>query len=264
MTVVWDSARWGEPAADAVLICGNSPGFAVVAAHPRPIGITLPSLMDGRGVAVRTGRRPGWTDWKELGKPFCSFLWGRTGTMNFAGMIRVLAVCLAVLGFCLPQPLLAAVQTDHTSAVTDVTMHRGPQGNVFAGRVLDQQGVPQGNIPVMLLASGQTLAETTTDRNGSFVFANLRGGVYQVVSTDAVGIYRVWMPGTAPPSAQPSALIIAGEDVVRGQFRPLRQGCAQARFWLSHPCVVAGLVATGVLVPVLLLNCDDDGPQSPP
>jgi hypothetical protein len=184
--------------------------------------------------------------------------------MNSAGTIRGLVVCLAVIGFCLPQPLWAAVQTDHAPTATDVALHRGPQGNVLTGRVLDQQGAPQPGTSVALLARGQKLQETMTDRNGSFTFANLRGGVYQVVSTGAVGVYRVWMPGTAPPSAQPTVMIIAGEDLVRGQCHPIRQGCAQARFWLSHPAVVAGLVGTAVVVPVLLLNCDDDGPQSPP
>lgn len=184
--------------------------------------------------------------------------------MNSAGMIRGLAVCLAVIGFCLPQPLWAAVQTDHTPTATDVALHRGPHGNVLTGRVLDQQGAPQADTPVALLAGGRKLQETTTERDGSFAFANLRGGVYQVVSTGAVGVCRVWMPGTAPPSAQPAVMIVAGQDLVRGQCRPIRQGCAQARFWLSHPCVVAGLVATAVTVPVFLLNCDDDEPHSPP
>ena len=126
--------------------------------------------------------------------------------MKSAGMIKGLAVFLAVVGFCLPQPLLAAVQTDQSPAATDLALHRGSQGNVLAGRVLDQQGTPQVNTPVLLLAQGKVLAEARTDRQGSFSFANLRGGVYQVVSAGNVGVYRVWTPGTAPPSAQPLAL----------------------------------------------------------
>ena len=184
--------------------------------------------------------------------------------MKLAGVIRGMAVCLAVAGICLPQPLLAAVQTDQSPAATDVALHQGPHGNVLTGRVLDQQGTPQTNARVFLLARGQKLTETTTDPSGSFGFANLRGGVYQVVSAGGVGVYRVWTPGTAPPSAQPAALIVAGDDLVRGQWRPIRHGCANMKFWLSHPCVIAGLAATGVLVPVLLINCDDDEPKSPP
>jgi hypothetical protein len=85
-----------------------------------------------------------------------------------------------------------------------------------------------------------------------------------VVSTGAVGIYRVWTPGTAPPSAQPAALIITGQDLERGQFYPFRHGCAWAKFWLSHPCVIAGIVAASVAIPVILANCDKDKPKSPP
>ncbi len=186
--------------------------------------------------------------------------------MNFAGMIRGLAVALAVIGFCLPQPVLAAVQTDQTSAATDVALHQGPQGNVLTGRVVDQQGHPQGNTSVILLAQGQSLRETTTDQQGSFAFANLRGGVYQVVAGETTGVYRAWTPGTAPPSAQPTALIIAGQDLVRGQLcGPFRQGCARMKFWLSHPCVIAGIVAASVAIPVALHNCDKkEEPLSPP
>jgi hypothetical protein len=174
-----------------------------------------------------------------------------------------MAVCLAVVGICLPQSLFAAVPTDQTPAATDVALHQGAHGNVFAGRVLDQQGAPQADAPVYLLAQGQKLTETRTDQNGGFAFANLRGGVYQVATADALGVYRVWMPGTAPPSAQPTALIVAGDDLVRGQCHKLRHCLAGARFWLTHPCVVAGLIGAGVAIPILVINCDDDEPRSP-
>jgi hypothetical protein len=183
--------------------------------------------------------------------------------MKLAGITKGLVVCLAVVGFCLPQPLFAAVQTNQGPVATDVALHQSPEGNVLTGRVLDQQGAPETDLPVLLLDHGQKLAGTRTDRQGSFRFTNLRGGVYQVLSADAVGIYRVWMPGTAPPSAQPGAMIVTGQDLVRGQYHPFRQGGAAARFWLSHPCVVAGLVATSIAVPVALINCDDDEPKSP-
>ena len=119
--------------------------------------------------------------------------------MKFAGMIRGLAVCLAIVGFCLPQPLLAAVQTNQTPAATDLALHRGAQGNVLTGQVLDPQGAPQANTPVFLLARGQKLAEATTNQNGAFAFANLRGGVYQVVSTDPDS----WNPGSNPEKVWP-------------------------------------------------------------
>jgi len=169
-------------------------------------------------------------------------------------MARGLAVCLAVLGFCMPQPLLAAIQGDQSPAVTDVTLHDGPQGNVLIGQVQDQQGVAQASIPVALYGSGKKLAEAQTDRNGYFAFSGLRGGVYQVTAAEGAGAYRAWTPGTAPPSAQPGALVVSGTDLARGQHHPLRHTCGRLMFWLSHPCVIVGLVAAAVAIPVAIHN----------
>jgi hypothetical protein len=180
--------------------------------------------------------------------------------MKRAGTIKGLAVCLAVLGFCIPQPLLAATQADRPPAVTDVTLHDGPQGNALTGQVLDQQGAALPNVPVALYGDGQKLAEANTDRDGNFAFNKLRGGVYQMTAAGGVGVYRVWTPGTAPPSAQPGALVVAGTDLARGQCHPLRHTKGRLMFWLCHPCVIAGVVAAAVAIPVAIHNA---GPKSP-
>jgi len=175
--------------------------------------------------------------------------------MKVTARIRGLAVCLAVVGFCLPQPLLAAVQTDQASAVTDVTLHKSPQGNVLIGQVQDQQGAAQANVPVVLYGTGRNFpVEGKTDRNGFFSFSNLSGGAYQVTAAGGVGAYRAWTPGTAPPSAQPGALVVAGQDLVRGQCHPVRHTCGGLKFWLCHPVVIAGIVATAVAIPVAIHN----------
>ena len=180
--------------------------------------------------------------------------------MNFAGMVRGLAVCLAVAGFCLPQPLFAAVQSHQSPAVTDVALQDGPQGNVLIGRVLDQEGAAQARTPVTLYGGGKKLAEIKTDGNGYFTFSNLRGGVYQLTAAEGVGAFRVWTPRTAPPSAQPGALVIVGKDVVRGQWHPFRHGFGNARFWFSHPLFVAGAITAAVAIPVAIHNCKSKSP----
>jgi len=180
--------------------------------------------------------------------------------MNFAGTIKGWAVCLAALGLCLPQPLLAAVQANQAPAVTDVTLHQSPQGNILLGQVRNPQGAVQANVVAALYGNGKRLAESKTDRNGYFSFGNLRGGVYQVTAAGGGGAYRVWTPGTAPPSAQRGALVVAGTDVIRGQCRPLRHSYGGMKFWLCHPCVVVGIVTAAVAVPLILI---DDGPDSP-
>lgn len=179
--------------------------------------------------------------------------------MNFAGRIKGLAVGLAALGLCLPQPLLAAVQANQSPVVTDVTLHQSPQGNVLLGRVQDPQGAVHANVLVTLYGNGNRLAETKTDRNGYFSFGNLRGGVYQLIAAGGGGAYRAWTPGTAPPSAQRGALVVGGSDVVRGQFHPVGHTCGGMKFWLCHPFVIGGILAVAVGAPLLLL---DDEPKS--
>lgn len=184
--------------------------------------------------------------------------------MNLARLTKGFVVCLAVVGFCLPQPLWAAGQADQSPTIADVTLQKGPQGNVLVGHVLDQQGVPQAGLPVVLYGSGQKLAEAKTDGRGFFAFSNLRGGVYQVTAGESATAFRAWAPGTAPPAAQSAALVVTGQDLVRGQHYPLRHMCGRLHFWLSHPCVVAGLIATAVAVPVAIINSDKDKkPKSP-
>jgi hypothetical protein len=177
--------------------------------------------------------------------------------MKFAGMIKCWVVCLAVLGFCVPQPLWAAVQSGQAPTVTDVKLHKNAKGNALLGQVRDPQGAGQANVPVTLLGKGIEPVKGHTDENGRFTFTNLRGGVYQVTAAGGVGAYRVWTPGTAPPAAQDGALIIARGDLVRGQFHPFGHTYGGLRFWLTHPCVIAGLVATAVAVPLLIYNDKD-------
>ncbi len=181
--------------------------------------------------------------------------------MKCVNAIQGLAVCLAAIGVCLPQPLVAAsIQSAPT--LIDVELQKGPQGDVLLGQVQDQQGAVQAKVPVILYGAGNKVAETTTDADGYFTFHNVRGGVYQLTSAEGVGTYRVWQAGTAPPTAQPGALVVAGEDVARGNWH--QQG-GRLKFWLSHPLVIAGIVAAAVAIPVAIHNSRDRGetPTSP-
>jgi hypothetical protein len=174
--------------------------------------------------------------------------------MKSAGIIKGLAVCLAVLGFCVPQSVWAAARTDQSPAVLDVKLQASPNGNLLLGQVQNPQGAGKADVPVALYQGGKILRETRTDRNGLFGFTDLRGGVYQVATAGGAATYRVWTAETAPPSAQPGALLIADEDLVRGQSR-----LGRVKFWLSHPLVIAGIVATAVAVPVALAAEHEEG-----
>ena len=175
--------------------------------------------------------------------------------MKGVGIIRRMLVSLAVLGFCLPQSVLAAgVAADQTSAVVDVAL---ADGGVLLGQVVDPQGMSLERVPVLLRDRDRETATTKTDASGYFAIRGLRGGVYQVVAPNGHGTFRLWAPGTAPPLSQQGALVVTGRETVRGQL----PGFGALTFWLSNPWVVAGVVATAVAVQVAIHNAER--PSSP-
>jgi len=180
---------------------------------------------------------------------------GTDGTMKPKQVLKGLVVFLATLGACMPQVLMAA-QPAQTPNIVDVALRdRG----VLVGQVVDVSGAPQAKVPVSLQTGQQQLGTATADANGYFAFSGLRGGVYQVVAAEGQGAYRLWTPGTAPPTAQQGALVVAGQDLVRGQ------GGGRLRFWLSNPWVIAGIVAAAVAIPVAVANANHhhDQPVTP-
>lgn len=165
-----------------------------------------------------------------------------------------LATVLAMIGLSLPTQLLAAAPTPNSPAVVDVAL---ADGGVLQGLVVTPQGSPKANTPVALRNGEQELGAATTDQSGRFAFSGLRGGVYQLATTDSLGVVRVWSPRTAPPSAQQGIMLVSDEGVVRGQMSLRGMGGV-----LSHPWVMAGVIATAVAVPVAIHNANRDDPVS--
>jgi hypothetical protein len=140
------------------------------------------------------------------------------------------------------------------AVIRDVALR--PDG-LLVGRVFGEAMQPEPGARITIKAGEQTAASTTTDANGVFAVAGLRGGIHQVATDGAVANCRLWAPGTAPPRALSEVRFVRGQDqVVRGQ----RYGSFMDRTqdWLSDPWVVAGIVATAIAVPVILHNADDD------
>jgi len=165
------------------------------------------------------------------------------------------AVCLSCLGMLLPQTVLAAdapqpdgplpsAVSPPMPAVNDVALQAG---GALVGQVVDQQGVPLAHTPVLVRQNDQEVASTITDDNGRFEVSGLRGGLYQVVAGQGVGIYRLWAANTAPPTAQASAMVVSGNDVVRGQDGGLL-------YWLTNPWVLAGIIAAAIAIPIAVSN----------
>lgn len=169
----------------------------------------------------------------------------------FAGTL----VAIAMVGLGVSSTAFAASPETEKPHVIDVALG---EGGVLLGQVVNTQGVSEANTPVKLFDGEKELAVSKTDDNGYFAFRGLRGGMYQLSAAEGTGVYRLWAPRTAPPSANKGALLVAGEDLARGQTG------ARIRSWLSNPWVVAGIVATAVAVPVAIHNDDDDDePVSP-
>ncbi len=128
------------------------------------------------------------------------------------------------------------------------------QGGALIGQVVTPENSPVGGADVLLYGNGKQLSRSKTDRSGYFAFTGVRSGVYELKTAKCSAAYRVWNQGTAPPASQPSVLLVAGAGPVRGQ------GGVGA--FLTHPLVLAAIVATAIAVPIAVHN-SQRGPSSP-
>jgi hypothetical protein len=180
--------------------------------------------------------------------------------MKRVGWLHRALVGLASLGLLLPGHVLAAgsspapptasakSRTPASPNVIDVALQ---SSGVLRGVVVDQQGALLSKTEVKVWQKDQQITATITDEQGRFAVSNLRGGVYQITAAGGQGIYRVWAVSTAPPVAQPGAMVVAGHDLVRGQA-----SSPVLRFF-TNPWVLAGLVGAAIAIPIALSNDDD-------
>ncbi len=168
---------------------------------------------------------------------------------------------LASIGLCLPVAPTAGndVAPANAPMIRDVEL---AHGGLLVGRLLDANGQPLNKADVSIQSGNKTLASTQTDTDGVFAVSNLRGGVHQISTADNVQLCRLWAPGTAPPRAPKSIDLVAGSDVIRGQYGPPpgNRMWRKAKVWATNPWIVGGIVAAAVAIPVAL--SDDDGPHS--
>ena len=161
---------------------------------------------------------------------------------------------MAVMGICMPQMTLASTRCENAAGrITDLRLR---EDGVLLGQVVSAEQTAVAGTAVSLRSGSEELSRGKTDENGYFAFGGLRRGVYLVEAASGHGVYRVWPPGIAPPAAQSQALIVAGNDIVRGQqCCPPAQSCSPARrSCLTHPLILAGIVAAAVAIPVAIHN----------
>jgi hypothetical protein len=153
-------------------------------------------------------------------------------------------------------PIAAATPTTvaPAAAVNDIALRTG---GVLVGQVVDPQGVAKAGTPVTIEYAGKEVVRTTTDENGVFAAQGLRGGQYKINTVEGSSECRLWAADTAPPSARPAALVVAGKDLVRGVpgsgvFHSWKEWC------MAHPYITAGTVATAIAVPIIIADDDWD------
>ena len=159
------------------------------------------------------------------------------------------ALVMAAVGMLVPNWAWAEVvdgEQQNAPAILDVSLRDGK----LVGQVLDAQGAPIRDEAVSIRTRGQEVAQVKTDDLGRYSVDGLNTGLYQVVTTQGGASYRVWDAQTAPPAAQPGALMIIGQPV-RGQLG--------GGGLLGNPWVLGGIAAAAIIIPLAL---DDDDPAS--
>lgn len=125
------------------------------------------------------------------------------------------------------------------------------------GQLFDAQGTPVAHAELLLRRGSEVVASARSDSRGVFRIPELAGGVYELQTPTSRGIYRLWAPNTAPPSAQEGVLVVGSEDILRGQpgRQPWLNGIGGA---LANPWVLALIVGAAIAIPLAIDSDDDD------
>jgi len=162
-----------------------------------------------------------------------------------------MAAALACVGMVVPPAAFAA---EPAAGATDIALR---QGGLLVGQVVDRQGVPQANRTVSIQYGPHEIVRTVTDQNGTFAAQGLRGGQYQLVTHEGISVCRLWAANTAPPAARPAALVVTGNQVVRGQWGAAGPLHGSVEWVKAHPYITAGVVAAAIAIPLALADDDD-------
>ena len=174
--------------------------------------------------------------------------------MKNVNTLTRMIVVLAVVGLCFPPAAFASAPVAKHKIV-DVAMLNG---NVLVGQLVNSNGKAVSNTQVLLKQENKTIVTLKTDKQGVFAVKGVPGGVYQLAAKDTQGVYRLWAPKTAPPTAQKGVLLVNGNGVMRAQYG------SYLRNMLANPWVVGGIVACAVAIPVAVHNSNSGGsPISP-
>lgn len=173
------------------------------------------------------------------------------------------ALWTAVLGVLTPAHAGIAVEPQATIPPTSPAVIQDTaltKAGVLRGHVFNAQGTALRGVDVAVLATDGRAVRSRTKEDGEFAVGGLKGGVYQVVAGQGSQVIRAWSEGTAPPQAEEQIMIVSDPRVMAGQWEPGTLGyfLQEARYTLSNPLVVGGIIAAAVAIPVAIHNADDD------
>jgi hypothetical protein len=138
-----------------------------------------------------------------------------------------------------PQPRSTKQPRPATSSrVYDLEARNGK----LRGQVLSPQGQPLPHATVVLFQQNGILAKTRANEQGEFRFDEVSQGVYGIAAANGVCVYHVWDAGNSPTPARSAAMIVAGQNVLRGQ--------TQYASWWQNPWVIIALIASIICVPI--------------
>jgi len=144
--------------------------------------------------------------------------------------------------------LLIAAPAGFLPQTIDLTLNRD---GMLIGRIVDPRGQAIANTDVTLLDNNEIVSLVKSDLEGNFRVANIKPGTYRLASHNVTQICRIWAPGTAPPAAKQSALLVTNKPVTAGQVAPLK-------YWLANPTVMLGIAAIVIAVPIVAFNVSKD------
>lgn len=128
-----------------------------------------------------------------------------------------LTIWLACSGMLLPGFVFAEPgESDSSHFTQDVALNAAGE---LRGQVVNRGAVALADVELTLVSDidGMKL-KATTDAEGKFAFANVRGSVCEISSGAFKQKCRVWVVNTAPPAASKGLLIVAEKtQVQRGQ-----------------------------------------------
>jgi hypothetical protein len=157
---------------------------------------------------------------------------------------------IAALGLILPSSVLAAdavqpgrpAPATQGAQVSDVSLG---EGGVLFGQLVDAQGLPLPQTLVKVRSVTGQVASGYTERDGRFQIHGLSGGLYEATAAQGTSAFRLWTAAASPPGAVKQVLLVAGQQITRGQL--VVRGPQGGQYFGGTGALLGGVIILGSL-----------------